>query len=142
VKGTVWYLIAGTDAGQRTFRVGRVTSVAPTGERAVRPDGFDLSAVWRDVAAEIDARRTPVHARALVEASAVGRLRFVLGSRLSIGGPTVDGRIEVVIAGYSPESLAADIGGLGAMVEVLSPAEARRRLAEIGAQLTAAYAGG
>ena len=142
VKGTVWYLIADTAGGQRTFRVGRVTSVAPTGEPAERPDGFDLSAVWRDVAAGIDARRTPLQARALVGPSALGRLRYVLGSRLSIGGPTADGRVEVVIAAHSPESLAGDIGGLGAMVEVLSPPEARRRLAEIGAQLTAAYGGG
>ena len=28
-KGTVWYLVANTDAGRRTFRVGRVTAVQP-----------------------------------------------------------------------------------------------------------------
>src|SRR5207237_11384 len=38
-KGEVWYLVANTDAGLRTFRVDRMTSVEPTGERVVRPDG-------------------------------------------------------------------------------------------------------
>jgi predicted DNA-binding transcriptional regulator YafY len=33
-KGTVWYLIAGTDAGLRTFRVDRVTSSRGTGAPA------------------------------------------------------------------------------------------------------------
>jgi WYL domain len=82
-----------------------------------------------------------VQGRVLATPTAVGILRYLLGNRLSIGGPTGDGRVEVVIAAHSPESLAGDIGGLGAMVEVLSPPETRRRLAEIGAQLTAAYAG-
>ncbi len=36
-KGANWYLVGHTDAGQRTFRVDRVTSVDPTGEPVVRP---------------------------------------------------------------------------------------------------------
>src|SRR5207249_1816284 len=31
-KGAVWYLVADTDAGLRTFRVDRISSVEPTGE--------------------------------------------------------------------------------------------------------------
>ena len=40
VKNQVWYLIAWTDAGQRTFRVNRVRSVEPTGEPVQRPEGL------------------------------------------------------------------------------------------------------
>jgi predicted DNA-binding transcriptional regulator YafY len=46
MKGTVWYLVGGTDAGLRTFRVGRVTSVEQTAEPAVRPPDFALEAEW------------------------------------------------------------------------------------------------
>ena len=50
-KGSVWYLVADTDAGLRTFRVDRVISVERTGERAVRPPGFDLGEAWRLITA-------------------------------------------------------------------------------------------
>src|SRR6516165_4407175 len=42
-KGSVWYLVAGTDAGLRTFRVDRVTGVTAVGAAVVRPEAFDLS---------------------------------------------------------------------------------------------------
>src|SRR5579862_473984 len=46
-KGANWYLVADTEAGLRTFRVDRATSVEGTGVPVVRPDGFDLAAAWR-----------------------------------------------------------------------------------------------
>ena len=48
-KASVWYLVAGTDAGMRTFRVNRVRSVAVTQDPVERPDGFDLETHWRSV---------------------------------------------------------------------------------------------
>ena len=45
-KGPVWYLVADTEAGLRTFRVDRVTATEPTGEPVVRPEGFDLEEAW------------------------------------------------------------------------------------------------
>src|SRR5687768_4942763 len=39
-KDAVWYLIANTEAGLRTFRVWRVRSVTLTREPLVRPEGF------------------------------------------------------------------------------------------------------
>ena len=42
-KDSIWYLVADTDAGMRTFRVNRVRGVTPTGEPVVRPPGFDLA---------------------------------------------------------------------------------------------------
>ena len=40
-KASVWYLVAGTDAGMRTFRLNRVRSVVVTQDPVERPDGFD-----------------------------------------------------------------------------------------------------
>src|SRR5690606_24929580 len=41
-KTSVWYLVAGTDAGLRTFRVSRVRSVTVTDRPVERPEDFDL----------------------------------------------------------------------------------------------------
>lgn len=41
-KGGSWYLVAGADAGLRTFRVSRVINTDATTEPVERPDGFDL----------------------------------------------------------------------------------------------------
>ena len=59
-KGPAWYLVAGTDAGRRTFRVDRVSSVEPTDDVVHRPEGFDLAESWREIADEIDRIRTPL----------------------------------------------------------------------------------
>lgn len=56
-KGSVWYLVADTDAGMRTFRVWRVRSVDLTDDPVVRPPDFDLARAWEAVVAEIDSRR-------------------------------------------------------------------------------------
>jgi predicted DNA-binding transcriptional regulator YafY/uncharacterized protein YndB with AHSA1/START domain len=139
-KGTAWYLVAGTDAGLRTFRVDRMTAVEPTGEPAVRPDGFDLTEAWRLIIDEVDKRRTPLVARALVRPDAVWICRSVFANRVQIGPTVDDGRVEVELRGHSAFSLAAEIAGLGAMVEVLDPAEVRECLTRAGAELVAQYA--
>ena len=61
-KGRTWYLVADTDAGRRTFRVDRITDLAPTGGVAVRPDGFDLAGAWEDVLERVDGIRLQVSA--------------------------------------------------------------------------------
>ena len=67
VKGPVWYLVAGTDAGQRTFRVGRITAVEPTGEPAERPADFDLASAWEQISANVEEMRSPHHIDAIVD---------------------------------------------------------------------------
>lgn len=139
-KREVWYLVADTDAGLRTFRVDRVTAVGPTGDAVVRPDGFDLPEAWRLITEEVDERRAPLRARAFVVAHAVPWCRGVFGSRVHIGPAGPDGRVEVELRGYHLESLAAEIAGFGHLVEVVDPAELRARLAVIGAELQRVYA--
>jgi predicted DNA-binding transcriptional regulator YafY len=138
-KGAVWYLVADTEAGLRTFRVDRMTSVQPNGRPVVRPEGFELAAAWRLISDQIEQRRTPVHSRALARPETVQVCRWIFGNRLRIGPAGADGRVEVELRGHRLESLAAEIAGLGAGLEVLEPAELRRRLARIGTELAATY---
>jgi predicted DNA-binding transcriptional regulator YafY len=138
-KGTTWYLVADTDAGLRTFRVDRVTSVEPTGEPVVRPEGFDLQEAWRMIAAEVDQKRTPVQARARAAPRLIGYCRYVFGNRVSIGPPSADGRIEIELRGQSIHSLAAEVVVFGTGLEVRDPPELRDHLARLGADLTSLY---
>ena len=138
---SVWYLVADTDAGLRTFRVDRITSVEPTGDRVVRPPDFDLPEAWRLITEEVDERRAPLRARAFVVPHAVPWCRGILGNRVHIGPAAPDGRVEVELRGHHPDSLAAEIAGFGDLLEVVDPPELRARLATIGAELRALYAG-
>ena len=138
-KGTVWYLIGDTEAGLRTFRANRVTSVTMTEDPVVRPEGFDLAETWKGIVATVDERRAPARVTVLAHPPVVGILRAMFGSLISIGGPKPDGRVEVELRGRSPEMVAAQIAGFGDGVEVVTPGEARTHLATIGAQLAARY---
>jgi predicted DNA-binding transcriptional regulator YafY/uncharacterized protein YndB with AHSA1/START domain len=140
-KGSAWYLVAGTDAGQRTFRVDRMTAVEPTGEPVVRPEGFDLTEAWRMITDEVDKKRTPVLAKARVRADAVWWCRSVFGNRVNIGPTGDDGRVEIELRGHSAHALAAEAAGLGALLEVVDRPEVREHLATIGAELADLYAG-
>lgn len=139
-KGPAWYLVAGTDRGQRTFRIDRVTDVTRTDRPATRPDGFDLPAEWRAIAEAIDRSGTPIEIRAVADPDHVDVLRWILGSRLDVGGPGPDG-VEVVIRGHSSRSIAGELAGLGSWLHVTSPEEVRSELADIGQQLRDLYGG-
>lgn len=141
-KGTGWYMVADTAAGLRTFRVDRMSSVEQTGEAVVRPEGFDLAEAWRMIADEVDRKRTPVLAQALVRSDSVWICRSVFGNRVRIGPPADDGRVEIELRGHSDRSLAAEVAGLGSLVEVLGPPEIRVALATIGSELTGLYGDG
>ncbi len=138
-KGSAWYLVADTSAGLRTFRVDRMTSVEPTGDPVVRPDGFDLAAAWRLITDEVDQRRLPLQARATTTADMVWLCRRVFGPRVRIGPPGPDGRVEVEIRARGVRSLAGQVAGLGAALEIVDPPEVRALLAAIGAELTGTY---
>lgn len=139
-KGPVWYLVAATDAGQRTFRVDRVTSVERTEERVVRPPGFDLAAAWADITDAVDELRLPIRVQAFVDADVVGLLRLMFGPRVRIGPTAADGRVECEVRGHHVPAIAGELAGLGRRVEVTAPQEVRDRLAEIGAELAGLYA--
>src|SRR4051812_36350269 len=138
-KGPVWYLVADTEAGLRTFRVDRMTSVEPTGDKVVRPDGFDLAEAWRLITDTIDHKRAPVTADAVADAGAVPILRWIFGTRIQIGPAEPDGRIALELRGPNVEALAGEIAGFGARVEVRAPKEVRAQLAAIGRELSATY---
>ena len=59
--------------------------------------------------------------------------------RVAVGPTRPDGRVAAEIRGHSVDSLAGEVAGLGAMVEVHAPDAVRRRLAELAHELTVLY---
>src|SRR4051812_10108339 len=143
MKGTVWYLVAGTDAGLRTFRVGRMQAGERTGEPIERPDGFDLDATWKEIVANVDAMRTPYGVEAFVDLDILPVLRWMFEGQLMEAEPQPEncprGRVAVTIGGHHVEQVAGQLAGFGRHIEVTSPDEARAHLAEVGRQLTTTY---
>jgi predicted DNA-binding transcriptional regulator YafY len=139
LKGMVWYLVAGTDDGMRTFRINRVTSVEPTGDPAVRPDGFDLAETWQHVVERVDQLRAPAAVEALVDPDLVEMLRWMFERQVESGTAHPDGRVPVTIRGPRIEMLAAQLAGFGRQVEVTGPPEARDHLRRLTAELAELY---
>src|SRR3954469_6952217 len=140
LKGTTWYLVAGTDDGLRTFRVWRVTSVERAGQPVVRPQGFDLETEWQRIVANVDELRTPYHVDVVADADVVPILRWMFERPLTIADEQRDaGRVAVRIGGENVRQLAMRIAGFGSRLELLGPAEARDELARIGRELAATY---
>jgi predicted DNA-binding transcriptional regulator YafY len=139
-KDEVWYLIAGTDRGQRTFRVDRMTNVEVTGESFTRPADFDLSAAWTGVVTEVEQRRSLVSAMVLVAARHVVVLQDQYGRHCEVLDTLPDGRVRVRLAAPTPLMIAQPLAGWGALAEVEDSPEVRAELARLGAELVARYA--
>lgn len=139
-KDDVWYLLAGTERGQRTFRVDRIIAAEPTGQPAERPpEGFNLASAWRQVVGQIEERRSRTWATVLIQARFVPILRDHFGRHFRIDGEVDDGRTRVRLAAPTPLDIARDLAGWGAMVEVIEPESVQAELARIGAELAARY---
>lgn len=138
-KDDVWYLITGTEAGQRTFRVDRVVEAAVTEEPAQRPDGFALDRAWQEVVGEVEQKRSRTWATVLIETRHVPILRDHFGRHCHTEAELGDGRSRVRIAAPTPRDIARNLAGWGSMVEVLEPPPVQAELARIGAELAGLY---
>src|SRR5262249_40390041 len=134
-KGPTWYLLADTDAGQRTFRVGRVRGVTLTDQPIVVHDDFDLAAEWERVAENVNELRRTVRAHLRVGRVELTPLRYQFGDDLEVGTERDDGRFDVTIAGTGATMLAQQLAGWGTAIEVVGPASVRRELVRIGREL-------
>ncbi|MEM7338528.1 MAG: YafY family protein [Actinomycetota bacterium] len=141
-KAAIWYLVAGTDAGQRTFRVSRVRSVEPLGVAAQRPADFDLDQAWEQIRVGFARAVASTSAEADVAPWTLTILRRLPRTRLEEFGPVSgdrDGFVSVRLYASDDRQLAGLLAGFGASVRVTGPPEVRARLARIGTELTALY---
>lgn len=138
-KGMVWYLVADTANGMRTFRLSRIRSVVITDDPVVRPADFDLAATWRSVVETIEERRTTARAVVRIAPAMVAGLRGQFAASCTVLGEVEDGRLEVEVGAGRHQMIAEQLAGWGALIEVVGPAEVRDELARIGRELVARY---
>ncbi|MVU77060.1 WYL domain-containing protein [Nocardia sp. ET3-3] len=138
-KDGTWYLVAGTENGQRTFRVDRIATVETTDEIAHRPEDFDLSTAWSEVVEEVERHRSSLSATVLITATLAPVLRKQQGRHCILDGPTGDGRVRARITAPTPLMIAQQLAGWGAAVEVVEPESVRAELARLGAELVRRY---
>ena len=138
-KDDIWYLIAGTPNGRRTFRANRIVEAVVTDQPAERPDDFQLAQAWQEVVAEMEQRRSLVQATVLIEGRFVPVLQSHYGRHCEVLGTWDDGRMRVRVGSHIARSIAEQLAGWGNAVEVLEPEEVRSELARIGAELVQSY---
>jgi predicted DNA-binding transcriptional regulator YafY len=152
-QSSIWYLVADTENGMRTFRIDRMRAFDLTKEPVVRPEGFALQEAWKLITDQVNEKRLPMTARCLVAPNRIPILRSRLGTRLRIGGPirsamsipptsnaeAGDQRIEIEVRGFNEVALAGDLAGFGNLLEVLEPPVLRERLAQVAQELLGLY---
>jgi len=138
-KDEIWYLIAGTDKGRRTFRVDRIIDAVITEHTADRPDDFELAAAWDEVVGEVERKRSLLSATVLVPERFVYVLKDQFGRHCHVEDTEADGRARVRLAAPIALNIAQHLAGWGGLVEVLEPDSVRAELARIGRELANRY---
>jgi len=138
-KGEHWYLVAGTPAGRRTFRLDRIGHLTVLDSPAARPDDLDLEGIWASVVDEVEQQRSRVTATILTSPFLVRVVQGQFGRHAGVPGPEEDGRVRLEVASHTARSVAEKLAGFGAAVEVLEPMEVRDELAVLGAELVERY---
>jgi predicted DNA-binding transcriptional regulator YafY len=138
-KDDLWYLLATTDSGQRTFRVDRIVTAHPTQLVSERPADFDLAAAWSQVVDEVEQQRSLLSATVLVDATLVHVLRAQFGRHCHVSEAAEDGRTTVRVAAPTPLTIAQQLAGWGTALDVVEPESVRAELARLGAELSGRY---
>lgn len=138
-----WYLVAGTDRGMRTYRVGQIQAVAVCDETFDWPAGFDLARYWQEHIQEFRDRLYNGEAEVMVSPEALERAGHLLGracaTALANGNADARGWIRATLPIESEEHACQQFLRLGADLEVLAPASLRARLADTALRLAALY---
>ncbi|GAA3094057.1 WYL domain-containing protein [Kribbella aluminosa] len=138
-KDDVWYLIAGTTNGRRTFRVDRIVTAEPTGDSFERPGDFELSSAWAEIVERMEERRSGLTATVLMDERFVWVMQDRLGRNCEVDG-TVGDRVRIRVTAATPLMIAQHLAGWGGSVEVVDPPSVQAELARLGRELTNRYA--
>jgi len=138
-KDDVWYLVAQTSRGRRTFRADRIEATGRTGEFFERPADFDLAREWQRVVDEVEARRSFTHARVVLPTRLLFVVREQFGRHCTDEEDLGDGRTRCRVAAPTARDVARTLAGWGSGLHVEEPVEVRAELARIGRELADLY---
>jgi len=106
---------------------------------AEHPADFGLSVAWERVVDQVERQRSLVSATVLIDVTLLPVLRTQFGRHCVTEGTHQDGRPRAVLAVPMARSIAEQLAGWGALVEVVEPESVRNELARIGSELAERY---
>ena len=136
-RGSAWYLVSDKGDQRRTYRVSRIRGATVLDEQSRRPADFDLADHWERAATEFRDKLPRYYATFLVEPEALPWIRY-RGKRVE--QETVEGSHVRVRMRFDVEYEALQLAlALGAMVEVVEPADLRERVLGVAKVLVGRY---
>jgi predicted DNA-binding transcriptional regulator YafY len=140
-KGSAWYLVAGVDGSQRSYRISRISQATVLDERSVTPDDFDLAVYWEESASTFKSNLPKYQALFSVSPAVFPRLRFA-GRFARVGDPvetTENGWITVPV-GFDAEEIACEYAlGFGPNLRVLEPESLQSKVTTAAKQVIEMY---
>jgi predicted DNA-binding transcriptional regulator YafY len=128
-KGSIWYMVAAVDGEPRTYRVSRVRGAQLLGEAIDRPAGFDLAEFWEASTRSFSERLPRYPAVLRLHHDAIPLLHMARYTRVErLGEPDETGWLTAEVLFEVPAEALAVTLGLGALAEVLEPAELREQV--------------
>jgi len=120
-KRGVWYLIANTAKGIRTFRANRIQAISALDAPVDRPDGFDLDAEWERIVTYVQSTNANYTVEVLADPKVLNALRYQFAGRIQVGDTEPNGHVKVAVREFGPRPLAAQLAAHGARIEVVDP---------------------
>jgi predicted DNA-binding transcriptional regulator YafY len=145
-KAGVWHVVCAADARVRVFAVNELLSVEPTGKAFVRPADFDLEEFWRQWRRQRRAEQGRFRVQVRVSPAMAAELPLHLGEVVrpqlaaAPGGATPgDEWLTIQLHFNSFEEARTKLLGLGAGVEVETPAALRLSVLDYAQQVVQLY---
>ncbi|HEX7491288.1 MAG TPA: YafY family protein [Candidatus Limnocylindrales bacterium] len=145
LKSAVWYLVARSDGGMRTYRISRIVDLALLPDRFERPDDFDLAEYWERSIADYGMSLPWFAATVKVRGDGLERLADVIGrgpaenAIAAAPAPDADGWVTLSLRLEDLWHAGPQMLHLGQDAEVLEPAELRDRVAAAARETAARY---
>jgi len=131
-KGSVWYLVATVDGGQRTYRVSRVREPRLTEEPCTRPPDFDLATYWKQSAEEFQASLPRFYATVRIAPGTASWMSYPgRASRVERSDPPDENGWTTLHMRFDAEHEACQFAlSFGPQAEVLEPETLRQKVIE------------
>jgi predicted DNA-binding transcriptional regulator YafY len=128
-KGSVWYLVAQTPAGLRTYRVSRIGAATVLDLPANRPPDFDLASYWTTSTEELKRQRQQYPVTLAVESITATMLcSYQRASIVQDATPVRAGWITLLVPFDKEDDAVFVVLGLGSRAEVIAPDSLRNRV--------------
>ncbi|KOV81725.1 YafY family protein [Nocardia sp. NRRL S-836] len=137
-KDGIWYLVAGTPDGRRTFRLDRIEGASLSNVKASRPDDFELAEAWESIVTVVERKRAETKAVLVLPTRFLDIFQHQHGRHCTVV-ETAGDQARVELTAPRPLDIARNVAGWGGLVTVESPASVKEHLAAIGAELVSRY---